>query len=97
MYLNGRVGQVLGPFSAGVDLLAKNGIIMTAVAQNTNSETIELTKLGIQADQGTIITINGADIKVGKTGIYELDETVAIRSLIFPNGASSNVIVDFVY
>ena len=40
----------LGPFSAGVDLLAKNGIIITAVGQNTNSEQIELTKLGIQAD-----------------------------------------------
>lgn len=97
MYLNGSVGQILGPFPAGEDLLAEGGIIMTLVSQYTNSEKIELRKMGIQAVQGTIVKINGMDIKLGKTGIYELDETVAIKSLIFPNGASANAIVDFIY
>lgn len=97
MYLNGNVGQVLGPFPAGEDLLAEGGIIMTLVSKNTNSEKIELRKMGIQAVQGTIVKINGMDIKLGKTGIYELDETVAIKSLIFPNGANANAIVDFIY
>lgn len=97
MYLNGSVGQIIGPFAAGEDLLAKEGIIMTLVSENTDSEKIQLRKLGIQATQGTIVKINNMNIKIGKTGIYELDETVAIRSLIFPNGADSNTIVDFIY
>lgn len=97
MYLNGSVGQVTGPFSAGQDLLAKEGIIMNLISQYTNSEQVQLWKLGIQADEGTIVKINGMNIKVGKTGIYELDETVAIKSLIFPNGADENTIVDFIY
>ena len=43
------------------------------------------------------MNINGIPIKIGKTGIYELDEIVNIKSLIFPNGADENTIVDFVY
>lgn len=93
MYLNGSIGQVIGPFSAGEDLLAEGGDIMTII----NSKTMQLIKLGIQTAQGTIVKINGANIKIGKTGIYELDETVAIKSLIFPNGANANTIIDFVY
>ena len=97
MYLNGSVGQITGPFSAGQDLLEKEGIIMNLVSQYTNSEKVQLRKLGIQAAEGTIVEINGMNIKIGKTGIYELDETVAIKSLIFPNGADANTLVDFVY
>ena len=41
--------------------------------------------------------INNAEIKIGKTGIYELDEVVPVKKLIFPNGADENTIVDFVY
>ena len=97
MYLNGSVGQVLGPFTAGADLLAANGPIMEIVLAKSDTEKVSLNKLGIQAPEGTLVEINDVRIKIGKTGIYELDETVAIRKLVFPNGANSSVIVDFVY
>lgn len=93
MYLNGRIGQVLGPFEPG-DLLAKGGAISVFTPEVTKPT---LTKLGIQAEVGTLIRINGVDIKIGKTGIYELDETVSVQSLSFPNGADENTIVDFIY
>ena len=35
--------------------------------------------------------------KVGKTGIYELDNVVNVKNLVFPNGADSDTIIDFVY
>lgn len=92
--LNGRVGQVLGPFNANDDLLSENGAISVFTPETTEPL---LLKLGIQAPEGTIVKINNANIKIGKTGIYELDETVTIRSLIFPEGADENTIVDFVY
>ena len=93
MYLNGRIGQVLGPFDSS-DLLAEGGAISEFTPEVTRPT---LSKLGIQTEVGTIIQINGINIKIGKTGVYELDETVAIKQLSFPNGASEDTIVDFIY
>ena len=93
MILNGRVGQVLGPFD-NTDLLSENGAISIFTPETTAPI---LLKLGIQAEEGTVVQINGAEIKIGKTGIYELDNVVAVRSLIFPDGADDTTIVDFVY
>lgn len=93
MVLNGRVGQVLGPFDS-TDLLSKDGKISQFTPETSHPI---LTKMGIQTASGTVIKVNGVEIKVGKTGIYELDEVVAVKSLIFPYGADSDTIVDFVY
>lgn len=92
--LNGRLGQVSGPFTANVDLLDDYQAIGSFTVETTRPI---LTKLGIQADEGTVVQINGVNIKIGKTGIYELDNVVDIKSLIFPSGADENVIIDFVY
>lgn len=93
MILNGRVGQVLGPFDTA-DLLSKNG----RISQFTPETSLPvLTKMGIQATPGTIIKVNNVEVKIGKTGIYELDEVVNIKSLSFPYGADAETIVDFVY
>jgi hypothetical protein len=93
MVLNGRVGQVLGPFDSS-DLLAKDGKISQFTPETSHPI---LSKLGVQVTPGTIIKINNVEIKVGKTGIYELDEVVNVKSLSFPYGADSDTIVDFVY
>lgn len=92
--LTGRVGQVLGPFEAGADLLTTDGAISKETPESTSPI---LLKLGIQAPTDTVVQINDAKIKIGKTGIYELDEVVAVKKLIFPNGADDDAIVDFVY
>lgn len=92
--LNGRIGQVLGPFNAGVDLLEDNAPIGAFTPETTRPI---LYKLGIQTDEGTIIEINDVSIKIGKTGIYELDNIVDIKKLVFPNGADADTIIDFVY
>lgn len=94
MVLNGRVGQVLGPFPANVDLLENNQPIGSLTPEDTKPV---LYKLGIQTDTGTIVLLNNIPIKIGKTGIYELDQVVNVRSLVFPDGAPENTIVDFVY
>jgi hypothetical protein len=92
--LNGRIGQVTGPFAANVDLLASSGAIGAFTPETTRPI---LYKLGIQAEEGTLVKINGATIKIGKTGIYELDSVVDVKTLSFPNGANSTTLVDFVY
>lgn len=94
MILNGRIGQVVGPFVANMDLLDDNAPIGAFTPETTRPI---LQKLGIQAAEGTEIEINDALIRVGKTGIYELDNVVDVKKLVFPNGADATVIVDFVY
>jgi len=93
MYLNGRVGQVLGPFDSS-DLLDVGGPIFNLTPEE---EKPILRKLGVQAHPGTLIEVNGVTIRIGKTGIYELDEMVFIKSFLFPQGADGETIVDFVY
>lgn len=94
MILNGRIGQVIGPFAAGVDLLEDAAPIGAFTPEKTKPV---LYKLGIQTEQGTQLLINNVSIKVGKTGIYELDNVVDVKTLVFPNGASADTIIDFVY
>ena len=92
--LNGRIGQVLGPFTAGLDLLSDQGPIGSFTPETTKPV---LWKLGIQAEEGTIVQINSVNITIGKTGIYELDGVVDIKTLVFPNGAAEGTIIDFIY
>ena len=92
--INGRLGQVCGPFAPGEDLLAKGGAIDIFTAEKNKPD---LLKLGIQAPVNSYVSINNVKIKIGKTGIYELDYRVIIKSLSFPDGADESVIVDFVY
>lgn len=92
--LNGRIGQVLGPFSANVDLLEDNAPIGSFTPETSKPI---LYKLGIQTEEGTIVKINDVPIQIGKTGIYELDSVVDVKKLVFPDGADENTIIDFVY
>ena len=92
--LNGRIGQVVGPFVQNKDLLNDDGIIGMFTPETTKPI---LYKLGIQASEGTIVKINNVPVKIGKTGIYELDNIVDVKTLVFPNGADENTIIDFVY
>lgn len=94
MVLNGRIGQVLGPFEANIDLLADGQAIGSLTPESTKPV---LYKLGIQTETGTIVLLNDIPIKIGKTGIYELDQVVNVKSLVFPDGAPENTIIDFVY
>lgn len=94
MIQNGHVGQVVGPFTANVDLLDDNQAIGAFTPEQDRPV---ICKLGIQALPGTVVKINGNNIKIGATGIYELDEVVRITSVIFPSGADNTTIVDFVY
>lgn len=92
--LNGRIGQVKGPFDAGIDLLTNDGAIGKFTPEATKPI---LKKLGIQTTGGTYVTINGTKLMIGKTGIYELDNVVDVKTLVFPDGADSDTLIDFVY
>lgn len=95
MILNGRFGEIHDTaIPASVDLLKDGGLISKQTPEITRPL---LTKLGIQAPKGTKILVNGIEVKIGNTGIFQLDQVVEITSLIFPDGGDETVIIDYVY
>lgn len=80
-------GQLKGPFNAGEELFTK--------IQNDAAITVSFVKhLGVQADKGSVISINHKDVEIGETGIYEIDNT-EIKSLIFTTDMAENTIIDY--
>lgn len=90
----GRFGEINNTaIPANVELLSDTGLIGR---QTPETSWPQLTKLGIQAASGTAFKINGVNCVIGKTGIFEIENTV-VESLIFPNGASNTTIIDYIY
>ena len=82
--------------------VAYNGVTDSQISENlvplTGAGDKPLIKLGIQAPIGTIVTINNKDIMIGRSGVYELNSDIEVRSLYFKNYANlHNVIIDYVY
>ena len=94
MILNGRYGQVTGPFAAGTDLLGPGGAISNATPELSRPI---LDKIGIIAPPGTRVQINNTIAKISQFGVLELDEVVNIKKLIFIDPVNEEGIIDFVY
>ncbi len=94
MALRGRFGEINNTvIPANVELLANDGLIGM---QTPESSWPELVKLGIQAEIGTKVKINGINCVIGRTGILEI-ENANIESIIFPDGADNTTIIDYIY
>ena len=66
-YYSGHVGQLDAEFAANQDL------IVLIREKHKLYDFKGLVKLGIQAPIGTKFVINGQTLRIGATGIYELD------------------------
>ena len=72
-YYSGHVGQLDATFAA-------NQNIVTLIREKHSLYDFKgLIKLGIQAPVGTKFCVNGEQIRIGATGIYELDLTNGIQ------------------
>ena len=88
-YYTGRVGQLDQTFAA-------EDSVITMIRKKHNLIDFKgLVKLGIQAPVGTKFVINGETIRIGATGIYELDYTVNIKELYFLE--ETEALVDYIY
>jgi len=56
-------------------------------------------KIGIQTTPGSLVIINGEGMRVGKSGIMEINSGIAINSVGFaaPNREINNFILDYIY
>ena len=57
------------------------------------------TKIGIQTKPGTLVCINHEPIRVGRSGVYELNNGIKINyfGITAPNGEVDNFILDYAY
>lgn len=88
-YFPGHVGQLDATFASKED-------IITLIRKKHNLIDFKgLVKIGIQAPVGTKMVINGEPIRIGATGVYELDQTVNIKEFYFLE--ATEALVDYVY
>ena len=88
-YYSGHIGQFDQPFAAGENLLS---IIRK---KHKLVDFKGLVKLGIQAPIGTKFVLNGETIRIGATGVYELDYCVNIMERYFIE--ETEALVDYIY
>ena len=86
---NGYMGQLKGPFRADEELYPR---IKESCIEKMNS----VRHLGVQTITGdiVIIEINGEEIEIGKTGMYEVRDT-EITSIKFKMDVDANTILDY--
>ena len=88
-YYAGHVGQLDQTF------VANENLINIIRKKHHLIDFRGLVKLGIQAPVGTKFVLNGEIIRIGATGIYELDYTVNIKELYFIE--DTEALVDYIY
>lgn len=86
----GRVIQV-----SEVSLVQINNLISDL--QRTYSNLKKLTKIGVQGRSGLLMCINREQIRIGKSGVYEINNGMKIDSLGFIPQQNDFFLVDFEY
>lgn len=88
---SGAVVTGLGDLDMTADLFAQ-------FAASVPYAGAKVTKLGVQAPPHTKMVIDGRNIQVGNTGIYELDDDITISAIKFAADQTlENIIIDFIY
>lgn len=79
--------QLTGPFSTTDE-------IMNKIRENAAVKFSRVSHLGIQTDVRNFVIINGEEVEIGKTGIYEIGNT-EITSIRFKQDVDKNTIIDY--
>lgn len=77
-----RVGDLYYKIDSIFSFYELKNILQADKFKNKFPEVVSIKKLGIQAHEGLIFALNGKDFKVGKSGIYEVED-VEIDHLCF--------------
>lgn len=89
MGTNNYTGQLKGPFTANRELF-------DLILEQSVDSVDYISHLGVQATPGTVITINGVDIEINRTKIYEASsDEMKVTSIMFKNGADEDTIIDY--
>ena len=89
----GYLGQVKGPFNNGENIFSTR-VLLPEGCKIKFGISIDPYDLLIRPEWG--FRVNERYIKMGKTGMYEIDEPMIVSSLTFPEGAPASILVEFV-
>lgn len=84
---NGRISKIVIQFFGRIDNKMPN------LPNGINS----LSKVGIQGPPAMLMCINGEEIRIGKSGVYEINDSVQINFLGFIPTTNDYFIVDYEY
>ena len=65
--------------------------------QNDENKIYTITKIGLQGPVGTLFCLNGEPLRIGKNGIYELEENIDIKFFGVALNSNSYCIADLKY
>ena len=86
--INRYQSQLKGPFNADEEIM---DLVRAAAAVDVEC----IWHLGVQTDVRALIRVNGHEVEIGKTGIYEIGNT-EVTSLQFVQDVDENTIIDYV-
>ena len=88
----GTIQQYKGPFkSTDVITLEKSYKVGISIREK------DFMKLGSQKHSSLQFNINGENIHMGRTCMYEVDNPIPAGTITFPSGAPQSVLVEVVY
>lgn len=88
----GTIQQYKGPFQSGYTIsLEKSCKVGISIGEK------DFMKLGSQEYSSLQFNINGENIHMGRTYMYEVDNPIPAGTIIFPSGAPQSVLVEVVY
>jgi len=95
MRINGYQGQLYARdidnehgFKAGVNLCNQ-------IFDENDNNNLYICRIGISAPPKTKITIDGVEIEIGKTGIYEVEDVKIKNTISFNEDSSLDAIIDY--
>ena len=91
----GILGSFNGTVTAGanmVEIFKQNEIAKHENSTLKFSDFMTLRKVGIQCAAGTMVAINGCEIPIPSSGVFELGfDQVDVTSLVFPSAVEANI------
>lgn len=96
MRSNGYQGQLYARdidnkhgFRAGMNLYNQ-------IFDENDSKNLYISRIGISAPPKTKIIIDGVEIEIGKTGIYEVEDVEIKNTISFNEDSSLDAIIDYI-
>ena len=86
--------QLRGPFDESASLLSGEQLVKLGISID---EKDYMFNANPNTQQGVILEINGNQIEIGKTFIYQPGDFLTVSSLSFPNGGPDSTLVNIVY
>lgn len=88
----GYIGQIKGPFLANQNILANIDIPIGYQLKWG----ISITPKDLMPYPEWYFIVNDQYIKMGKTGMYEVDEPMIVSNISFPLGAPASTLIEFI-